>query len=84
MLRRFFSSSTGDEGNSFLLYAGFQQREGQRIETERTFVNFVQIAHRGKEKRKKRKEVYICYFCKLCRKDRKIGKPNVQGECHRN
>ena len=38
---------------SFILNAGFQQREGQRIETERTFVNFVQLAHRGREKRKK-------------------------------
>ena len=48
------------QSNSFILYAGFQQREGQRIETERTFVNFVQLAHRGREKRKNRKEVSSC------------------------
>ena len=40
---------------SFTLYARFQQREGQRIETERALINFVQLAHRGREKRKKRK-----------------------------
>ena len=43
------------QSNSFMLFARFQQREGQRIETERTFVNFVHLAHRGREKRKKRK-----------------------------
>ena len=37
---------------SFTLYARFQQREGQRIETERALINFVQLAHRGREKRK--------------------------------
>ena len=37
--------------------AGFKQREGQRIETESAFVNFAQLAHRGREKRK---EVSIC------------------------
>ena len=36
-----------------ILYAGFQKRDGQRIETERTFVNFVHLAQRGREKRKK-------------------------------
>ena len=45
---------------SFILNAGFQQREGQRIETERTIVSFVQLAHRGREKRKNRKEVSSC------------------------
>ena len=39
------------QSNSFLLYAGFQQREGQRIETERTFVNFAQLARRGEDRR---------------------------------
>ena len=38
--------------NSFMLYARFQQREGQRIETERTFVNFAQLAHRGEDRRR--------------------------------
>ena len=28
---------------SFILNAGFQQREGQSIETERTIVNFVHL-----------------------------------------
>ena len=41
------------QSNSLILYAGFQKRDGQQIETERTFVNFVQLAHRGREKRKK-------------------------------
>ena len=45
---------------SFILNAGFQQREGQRIEIERTIVNFVQLAHRGREKRKNREEVSSC------------------------
>ena len=45
------------EINSFTLYDRFQQREGQKIETERTFVNIAQLAHREREKRK---EVSIC------------------------
>ena len=36
--------------NSLILYVGFQHREEQRMETERTFVNFVQVARRQREK----------------------------------
>ena len=59
------------QSNKFILHAGFQQREGLRIETECTFINFVQLAHRGREKKKKGKEVSICLLSKLYRKDRK-------------
>ena len=41
------------ESNSFTLNARFQQREGQKIETDRTFVNFVKFAHRGDRRGKK-------------------------------
>ena len=56
--KRFFPPPLEMQSNSFILSARFQQREGQRIETERsTFVNSVQLAHRG---RQERKEVPIC------------------------
>ena len=57
---KFFSPPLETQSISFTLNAGFQQREGHRIETERTTVNFVQLVHRGREKRKNRKEVSSC------------------------
>ena len=48
-----FSSPQERQSNSFPLCVGFQQREGQRIETEKSFVNFDQLAHRGRGSRGK-------------------------------
>ena len=47
------------QSNSFILHAEFQLRERQRIETDGTFVSFVQLARKRREKRKNRKDVFI-------------------------
>ena len=53
---RCFPPPRETQSNSFILYAGFQQREGQRTETERTLVNFVQVAHRDNQSIKREEE----------------------------
>ena len=45
---------------------------------ERTFVYFVQLAHRGKGEKKNEKGVDLASCTG------KIEKPHVQGDCHRN
>ena len=55
-LKGVFSSSSGDAEQQFPSVCWVPTERG----TERTFVNFEQLAHRVREKRKKRKEVYIC------------------------
>ena len=50
---------------------------------ERPFVNFEQLAHRGRGEREEGKKD-MCLLKEFHRKDRKIEKPDVQGECRRN
>ena len=60
----FYSSSTGDAEQQFHA-AGFQQREEQRIKAESTFVNFVQIALRGREERQSCWRKLSFNYCKI-------------------
>ena len=57
MMVIFFVPPLETLSNILILNAGFQRREGQRLETESTFVYFVQLVHR-EERRGKRGKKY--------------------------